>query len=183
LDGELLNLTTIITLPQQTKLTPEDLDYWKPTGFKRVCQVTEDERGHWFYAKIDRSILYSTHTSWVYLIVVNNKIYKIGESGLPLGIEARHGQPIRGTTTRIGRYIANDGTDARIRSDLSSIVRDPNSRVEFWAFECPETQATLQVGDTTITLKSHIHHDLEKTLIDHYTEHIGKRPDGNPNRA
>ena len=155
--------------------------------FKRVCRVNE-YLGEWLYDKIDSSLMYADHTSWVYFITVNGIIYKIGASGVPLGIRMSDGQPKKGTKCRLGRYRATKGTytydtDEYCRIELASILRDKKNLVEFWAFKCPVVKQTLSMGGYDITVESSIHWDLEKALLNQYEQFTGELPKLNKGKA
>ena len=155
--------------------------------FKRVCRINS-YCGEWLYDKIDASVMYADHYSWVYFITVNGLIYKIGASGVPLGIQMSDGQPKKGTKCRLGRYRATKGTytydtDEYCRLELASIIRDTNNLVEFWAYPCPVTKQTIRIGNDTHTIESSIHWDLEKLLIERFEAATGGLPKLNKGRA
>lgn len=155
--------------------------------FKRVCRIN-DYCGEWLYDKIDSSIMYSNHTSWVYFIVVNGIIYKIGASGVVLGIQMSDGQPKKGTKCRLGRYRAHRGsdredTDEYCRDSLRAILKDKNNVVEFWAYKCPVTKQTLTIAGDTVIVEASIHWELEKILINKFEQATGALPKLNKGRA
>ena len=155
--------------------------------FKRVCRIN-DYHGEWLYDKIDSSIMYSDHTSWVYFITVNGFIHKIGASGVPLGIRMSDGQPKKGTKCRLGRYRAMKGTytydtDEYCRIELASTIHDKNNLVEFWAFKCPIIKQKLNMAGETITVESSIQWDLEKALINQFEKFTGSIPKLNKGKA
>jgi hypothetical protein len=155
--------------------------------FKRVCRIN-DCYGEWLYDKIDAAIMYADHTSWVYFITVNGIIYKIGASGVPLGIRMSDGQPKKGTKCRFGRYRAHKGTysydtDEYCRNELRGIIADKKNLVEFWAYQCPEVKQTLNMAGDSIVVKSSIHWDLEKALLNQFEKITGVLPKLNKGKA
>jgi hypothetical protein len=155
--------------------------------FKRVCRIN-DYFGEWIYDRIDPSIMYSDHTCWVYFITVNGHIYKIGASGVPLGIQMSDGQPKKGTKCRLGRYRAMKGTysydtDEYCRNELRGIIYDKTNLVEFWAYKCPIIKQQLIMGGETITVESSIQWDLEKALLNQFEKLTGGLPKLNRGKA
>ena len=155
--------------------------------FKRVCRIN-NYHGEWLYDKIDSSIMYSDHTAWVYFITVNGFMYKIGASGVPLGIRMSDGQPKKGTKCRLGRYRAMKGTytydtDEYCRIELANIINDKSNLVEFWAFKCPIIKQTLNMAGEMITVESSIQWDLEKALINQFEKFTGSIPKLNKGKA
>jgi hypothetical protein len=155
--------------------------------FKRVCRIN-DYHGEWIYDKIDPSIMYADHTSWVYFITVNGIIYKIGASGVPLGIRMSDGQPKKGTKCRFGRYRTMKGTytydtDEYCRIELRGLIYDKNNLVEFWAYKCPIIKQTLTMAGESITVESSIQWDLEKALINQFEKFTGSIPKLNKGKA
>lgn len=158
--------------------------------FTRVCRVNRDPlTAHWYYSEINSAVLYSTHRSWVYFLTVDGVIYKIGESGNPLGIETRvreyaEAQPLKATTNRLGRYRAGDQSDARVRSELEPLFRsNPERRVEFWARACPVDTREFTVGTEQVTVENQHHKQLEKALLDYYLAQVGRYPRCNTGRC
>ena len=155
--------------------------------FKRVCRIV-NYYGEWLYDKIDENIMYADHNSWVYFIVVNGIIYKIGASGVPLGIRMSDGQPKKSTKCRLGRYRTHKGTytydtDEYCRIELREILNDKNKIVEFWAFKCPTVKQILNIAGDQIAVESSIHWDLEKILINRFEQAIGSLPKLNKGKA
>jgi hypothetical protein len=159
-----------------------DISYY--TEFRRVCRVAQNLSGEWYYTDIDQEIMYRDHRSWVYLIVVDGEVWKIGETGNPLGIASsrdfrytetpegdyvKYPQPSPGTTNRLGRYRKGCGTDARCREQLRGPI-DQGALVEFWAYACPEMTSTPVIleGQEKFTVRSQMHKQLEVCLLDNY---------------
>jgi hypothetical protein len=155
--------------------------------FKRVCRIN-DYAGEWVYDRIDASLMYSDHTSWVYCITVNGIIYKIGASGVPLGIRMSDGQPKKGTKCRLGRYRNHKGTysydtDEYCRNELRLIIHDKTNLVEFWAYKCPVVKQTLTMAGETIDVESGIQWALEKALLNQFERLHGALPKLNKGKA
>ena len=140
--------------------------------FKKVCDVIEDIDGTWNYINIKKDIMYDDHRSWVYFVVNDNKIVKVGETGVPLGIaKANCNQPLKATTNRFGRlaYFPKDATDCRIRTALSESVR--KGKVSLWAKKCPINKVSIKLGTKTTALSSVYHKELEVTILDYMKTH------------
>jgi hypothetical protein len=155
--------------------------------FKRVCRIN-NYHGEWLYDNIDASVMYADHTSWVYFITVNGIIYKIGASGVPLGIRMSDGQPQKGTKCRFGRYRSHKGTytydtDEYCRIELAVIMQDKNNLVEFWAYKCPIVKQTLHMGGENIIVQSSIEWNLEKALLNQFVKSTGELPKLNKGKA
>lgn len=158
--------------------------------FAPVCRVNIDSAsGHWYYSEINTELMYSSHRSWVYCLVIDGEIVKIGESGNPLGIPSRvrdysEAQPLKATTSRLGRYRAGDQSDARVREYIAGyLLEHPGSCVEFWARACPVDSIDMLVGVGMITVENQHHKHLEKALLDYYHERVGRYPVCNTGRC
>ncbi len=153
-----------------TVVCPEVLIDTYKDSFVQVCKVVEDSSGNWMYAEINEDVMFDTHTSWVYFIVDNGIIKKVGETGLQLGIrefqakECQEVQPISSTKCRFGRYRRHGGTDEFVRSSLSASAKA--GTVTLWAHRCETMLVTHTIAGETLTLLSTVHKDLETTLID-----------------
>lgn len=163
------------------KKDPANIKHYKKDGFVHVCDVRENE--HWYYVNIDESVMYSSHRSWIYFIVVGDTIYKIGETGNPLGIKSSHkgvhgAQPKKGSESRLGRYRNGDRTDANIRRELWETIRD-NGNVSIWAKACPIQHTEELVGGRKVQIINTIHKDLEMVYLDYYVKNVGTLPPGN----
>ena len=151
------------------------------------CSNEEEKaRSYWYYDQINASVLYDSHKSWVYVITVDKVIKKIGESGVPLGINKKGStQPLKSTNNRLGRYsyhFEENDTDTVIRYSLYDDIEE-GRQVEFYAYKCPIIKKEITLGGTTYELKACIHKDLEKVFLDHYKKLTGKYPDLNVARC
>ena len=159
-------------------------------GFKRVCEVwKESTPKKWFLINADKNILFSTHTSWVYVIVIADHVYKLGQTSVPLGIPSSktilkigdefHIQPKVGTTSRLGRLISGDDTDQKIREALTPYLKDGES-IQIWAKSCPINHITVNIGgQTKIAISTH-QEEIEGHYFDFILEKVGALPPGNP---
>lgn len=180
-----INITT--ALPT---FTAENINHYSTMNWQKVCKVNP-HNNHWYYSEINKDLMFSDHRSWVYAITVDQKIAKIGETGQPLGIEGARNynsstweiQPKTGTQSRLGRYRKGDGTDERIRESLNEAVNTAETSVEIYVVKCPTFSYQFNLNDKTVPIKSAIHKDLEKVLLDYYVANTGKLPPLNPNRA
>jgi len=164
----------------------EKVDHYFDLGFKKVCSVRSSRVGnYWTYTDIDESIMYDTHTSWVYFITRWGEIAKIGETGLPLGIKMSDGQPKAGSKCRLGRLRKGDLTDETIRDSLRSETQNKlhHHIVEIYAMKCPDIDVPVKIGGEEIIIKSQIHKQLEKILLDYFKKNIGSYPMCNTGRC
>lgn len=162
----------------------------KDMDWKRVCKVRAEHFGNkWYYENINREIMFSEHKSWVYAITVDGRIVKIGETGQPLGIEAKRDsspkgwekQPKFGSQSRLGRYRSGDTTDRTIRDSLRPEVK--SNRVEIYAYKCRQITEEVSINGNIKVINSDIHKILEKTLLDEIEKVDGERPFLNPRRC
>lgn len=153
------------------------IKHFQKWGFEKVADVAIWRNDLWLFKNIDQSLMYSDHTSWVYLIVVNGIIYKVGETGNPLGIKSKtHAQPVASTKCRMGRLAnvtsSHTDTDVRLRRALKESVQQ--GLVEVWAYKCPIQTQTLW----EMEIKQTIHKSLELALLEHLHS-LGTWPAGN----
>lgn len=154
-------------------------DYVKD-GFVKVCTVAQDSSGHWHYKEINQAVMYSSHNSWIYFIVVDEEIVKCGETGNPLGIMSTtwsgHAelQPITGTKSRLGRYRKGDGTDCYIRENLRDYVG--KDQVSIWALRCEKVVTEVTIAGKKHATKASIHKDLELEYLNHFFKIDGRLP-------
>jgi len=167
-----------------------DINKYIGDGFQKVCDVklsqcifsqlfdVDGEPGYvepnWDYCNIDQSLMFSKHRSWVYAIVVENKIVKIGETGNPLGIRYINSasiQPKHGTKSRFGRY-----RKFRTKSDTDSYIRDSlvdevaQGKVSLWALQCPIKMEEIYIVGKLTTVKSTMHKNIEQAYLVHFKE-------------
>jgi hypothetical protein len=162
-------------------------------GFVPVCKVQHDillsdGTYGWRYVESDLSLLFSEHRSWVYFVVVDNAIVKVGQTGLRLGIpydvvapENDRDQPICGTTNRFGRMRRQfnkpgqrEDTDSRNRKLLQSCVEE--GRVTLWAKACPITLYEVTVQGINTVVEKTMNVDLETIILDHIQRDWGRYP-------
>lgn len=179
-----------IKFPDQNKIwTPEYIWHYVNMNVSRVCTINNvSYYNHWYYSDIDRDVMFSNHTSWVYFITINGFIVKIGETGNPLGIENAcwsydqkdwEFQPKTGSKSRFGRYRNGDTTDERIRYELLEDIKSEKNKIEFYAIKCEELTVDLPMLGT---VSSQIHKALEKKLLDYFKLHTGTYPRLNTGR-
>jgi hypothetical protein len=147
-----------------------NINHYSSLGFERVCDVSEQiyRDGRWLYSNINQSLLYADHTSWVYFVVENDIIVKVGESGVPLGIRTKaHNQPLSGTKCRFGRLAnhKNDNTDSRIRESLKKSVKA--GKVSLWAKKCEIELKEMALEKTPLVCKKVYHKELELIILDY----------------
>lgn len=149
-------------------------------GFEKVCDVIA-HGSDWRYKNINKELMYSTHTSWVYFIVENLLIVKCGETGNPLGIPMTWGylneetQPVRNSKCRFGRLQNGDGTDAFIRSSLRESINN-GSNVSLWAKKCKIHTLTESLSGHDRVVQTTIHKSVELMYLEHFKNELGILP-------
>lgn len=167
-----------------SKYPTNDVRHYKENGFIKVCDVAMGERGTWVYHNIKKDYLFSEHSSWVYFVVDDNEIVKIGESGNPLGIKPKteisvvvngknEPQPVANSTSRFGRLRRVNNTqfdtDMWIRQNLLESVR--NNKVSLWAKKCDTVYSDVQVGNKTEKIMLAMHKELEQSYLAYFQKH------------
>lgn len=161
---------------------------YKLDGFEKVCDI-KLQGNNFYYENINQPLMYADHKSWVYLIVDDNEVVKVGETGQPLGIRRKNEQwwetdpqPLTGSKSRFGRYINGDDTDRYCRESLQESIY--SNTVAFWAKKCDyvETPYTF-CGAPAGTVISTFHKDLEKKYLDNIVKKTGALPRLNKGRA
>lgn len=155
-------------------------------GVKKVADIAIWDSGikgdnRWLFKNIDETLLYSDHRSWVYFIVCNTIIHKVGETGQPLGIRCKtHSQPKSGTKSRMGR-LANH-IDEGPRYDTDVVIREElyqkilSGGVSLWALQCPIDNLSITCGGNTKIVPRTIHKHVETMYLDHIKESFGDYP-------
>ncbi len=156
-----------------------NINTYIPDGFVKVCDVAidPDDECFWIFTNIDESVMFDTHQSWLYTILVDLEIVKLGETGQPLGIKMADGQPKIGTQCRLGRYRRQKGdgdTDATIRRALVEEVKA--GRVSIWARKCQCITIPVVIGGVIHQTAYASHKDLEKKYLRNMMEIGGKLP-------
>jgi hypothetical protein len=150
-----------------------NVNHYSSLGFEKVCDVSNRlySNDGWLYTNINQSLLYADHTSWVYFVVEDDIVVKVGESGVPLGIRTKsHGQPLAGTKCRFGRLAnhKNDNTDSRIRESLKKSVKE--GKVSLWAKKCTIGLEEMKIERTSIVCKKVYHKELELAILDYMSD-------------
>lgn len=144
-------------------------------GFARVCTVQSCSSTRWFYQNINQKLMFDTHKSWLYFVVVKNTIVKIGETGNPLGIRLKDGdQPRTGSVSRLGRLSTGDMTDRVIREELC--LESSLGHVSIWAKRCEMIAVPVLIGGQAGTTVTSYHKDLEMRYLDLIVEQTGHLP-------
>lgn len=142
-----------------------NIDTYVADGFVKVGDVKSDCNGIWYYANMNEAVMFSSHRSWVYMIVVGKEVVKVGETGNPLGIRQKtSGQPKHGSEGRLGRYRSGDATDAFIRDALESEVS--KDLVSIWARRCDMVKVSVSIGGQEDETLTSFHKDLEMRYLD-----------------
>lgn len=149
-------------------------------GFQKVCDVVQHgcQRCVWDYTNINEELMYSDHRSWVYFIVENETIVKCGETGNPLGIPEKYGdpvQPIASSKCRFGRLRKGDTTDAYIRDSLYLSIKEGN-KVSLWAKKCKVQLITETIGGHQQKVYTSVHKNLEKMYLENFIKNAIRLP-------
>ena len=159
-------------------------------GFSKVADVrVVPDTGKWLLENTN-GLLYEQHSSWVYAVVLDETIVKIGETGLQLGILSKQtGQPLIGTTNRMGRLRGfgktfeeswQSDTDVRIRKYLFEEGIKSVGAVSIWARQCKIVNCTTTLyGESTKTFTTY-HKQLEKAYLTRILKETGVLPYLNP---
>ena len=153
-----------------------DIRHYKADGFLRVCDVRRTWDNKWWYVNICEELMFSPHRSWIYAIVNDWEIVKIGETGVPLGIRGQldPNQPLTGTKSRLGRYRQGRETDDWIRQQLYTPVG--LHQVSIWAKQCETSVVESCVGGQRYQAQVCAHKDLEIAYLDYIEQGAGRRP-------
>jgi hypothetical protein len=146
-------------------------------GFKKVCDV-ESVPGQWRYRNIQEDLMFDNHRSWVYLIVLDNLVVKVGETGLTLGIKAWYGNQVTtltGSKSRLGRLMNGDNTDSYIRSRLREDIKTGH-QVSIWAKRCPVQTSTITVAGKEVSVSHTIHKSVEQAILGYFLAEINQLP-------
>lgn len=152
-------------------------------GFVKVCDV-EGNSYEWFYKNINKELMFSPHRSWIYFIVVNSLVYKVGETGNPLGIREsyRYGfrelQPVSSSKCRLGRLRKGDNTDAYIRHSLQEDIAN-GVNVSIWAKACKVSILSETIAGSAFEVQFSSHKDIEKSYLEHFKQTAGRLPELN----
>lgn len=161
-----------------------DIRHYADDGLVKLCDVRRGMNGRWLFDNINEELMYSSHRSWVYFIVVNNIIYKVGETGNPLGIRrANSNQPIAGTQGRMGRLANHQGlpdTDVTIRLALAESV--DSNQVSIFVRKCDVVVKQVRIGPGTVKLQAAVHKDLELQYLDYIYCYSKQYPELNKGR-
>lgn len=157
-------------------------------GFQRVCTVNSNcSPSKWYYENIDKSLMFSDHDSWVYFIVLDDWVVKVGETGSPLGLaettryHSYGTQPLCTTKCRLGRLRFGDGTDAHIRLALDPYIKNGHV-ASIWAKKCLHGYRTETVCGEERRMISSIHKEMELAYLDYFLSQVNLVPDCNKGR-
>lgn len=161
-----------------------DINSYLSDGFKKLCDVENGDNrvgtvyhGKFYYTNIDQTLMFSKHRSWVYMIVNNSVIEKVGETGNPLGIRKSNGctQPKWSTECRIGRLASwKCNTDGRIKEELYESCNKNN--VSIYVKKCDQSIKTISIAGQIKTMYLSCHKDLEMTILDHIFQQTNTYP-------
>lgn len=178
---EKFNLDNAEALARQARVV--NINSYLADGFEKVCDVIGGYN-EWQYKNINRELMYSTHTSWVYFIVENEEIVKCGETGNPLGIRETYGsassasyetQPVGSSKCRFGRLRKGDGTDSYIRESLYSRFR-AGYKISLWAKKCKIHVLKENIGGIEQKVDTSFHKNLEQMYLSNFKFQTGNLP-------
>lgn len=180
------NATPFSTNPPTLNLNPMfHVSNFLPDGFVKFADVglKPSNTIQWIYTN-QHLDMYSDYFSWVYLIVLDSFVVKIGESGQPMAIlSIKNNQPISGTTCRMGR-IANHveyrengqpTTDTAIRDFLNPYIAN-GSNVSIYARRCPVLPHQISAMGKSVKLECTMHKSVELVYLNHCVDDIGEIP-------
>jgi hypothetical protein len=157
------------------KLNALNINTYLLDGFEKLCDVEngdnrvgETYHGKFFYVNINQNLMFSPHRSWVYMIVNNGTIEKVGETGNPLGIRKSNHckQPKWSTECRIGRLAyMKCTTDGRIREELYDACN--LGHVSIYVKKCEQDIFNLNVAGNVRQVYRSYHKDLELAILDY----------------
>jgi len=166
---------------------PTILDFLKKTNlskyFTKVADIVSDKNKNPKYSvnflqeflKVGKNGYYTKdtdHSQWVYLLSINGKIIKIGESNKTLG--NRWGS--YGAGTRENR---NNGTCSTTNYFISEIIRQSlNSKykIELFGYRIPNVVIKIDVFGTTKKVITNNVKSYESSLIEKFVNLYGKKP-------
>lgn len=162
-----------------------DIRHFVSEGFQKVCDVDARSQVHeWWYFNINKELMYSPHSSWVYFIVIDDSVVKVGESGNPLGLKnqsyydfnnLRETQPTGGSKARLARLRKGDGTDRFLREELTPYLHAGHS-VSIWAKKCPVKSINENIGGRQIDIPAMVHKHMEIAYLEHFKKNFGHLP-------
>jgi hypothetical protein len=167
--------------------TALNINTYRKDGFVKICTVEESD-DKWFYYDTNDELLFSKHNSWVYFIVKDEEIVKVGETGNPLGIHtylARHEvcEVVANSKSRFGRLRTGDGTDEAIRKKLKEeLAENPDSEVTLWAKKCDKLSTVTKIANKKVVATASLHKELELKYLDHFVKETGSFPRLNKQR-
>lgn len=154
-------------------------------GFIHVLDVDghASRPARWQFKNINEDILYKKHTSWVYVITIDNIVAKIGETGNMLGYRSNISQahPSPSTKGRFSRYISGDGTDSDIRNNLDYFLKAGHI-ISFWAKKCETLVNNELILGEEILAESSTHKSQEIAYLDKFKKLVGSYPYLNKSR-
>lgn len=153
-------------------------------GFVKFCDVELMNKvtNQWQYRSVNTTLVNSDHRSWVYCIVDDEEIVKVGETGnllcrMPYVAPHEH-HALPGTTTRLGRLANHNSgvtdTDYWIRRQLQLAVM--NKKVSIWVKECKLVSVTETCMGKETQLNSTTHKLQEKLYLTTISESTGSLP-------
>jgi hypothetical protein len=153
-------------------------------GFEYVASPACRETGQWKLTKVNESLLYSDHRSWVYSIVqwVGDipVVVKLGETGVLLGDKTLKGTIRASTSNRFGRLCnhkqanSEDDTDNYIRNQLEVFVKQ--GEVELYARKLDIIEREECIGGIKKMVRAAVHKNIEECYLDYIVQVIGKLP-------
>lgn len=155
----------------------ERADSWISDGFFKAATVkpylSKKGKINWQY-KVQDDRIWELHDAWVYLIAVDNKVVKIGETNLLAASRKRGGTTVKIAGSRLGRYIGGDGTDEFIRKGLKKEAFE--GKVDFYFKQSRILHSTVIFKGKSYSIRVKANQDEEKILLDLFQEATGTLP-------
>lgn len=192
MDQEFMNLffdfqssNLVVQQPNYLTLSGLKISDYIMDGFNFVCNVDNirSDECKWIYENIDLSIMYDIHSSWVYKIVVDDFIFKIGETSKPLGYRTSQNQiqPSPGTKGRLSRYTTGDTTDLEIRKS-SVPYMNANHTISFWAKKCEIVKYSTVINGISSIVEGATQKHQEMMYLENFIKRTGHLPLWNKNK-
>lgn len=146
-------------------------------GFIKIARVLPYEEVKWTYQAIDVDAereMFSSHFSWLYMIVSGSEIVKVGESGNPLAMQGSKTYVKPGSGSRLGRYTTGGGTDLNIRKGLLEEVAAGS--VVIYAKKLPISYVNTTIAGKVESTPATLHRHYEKQVLAYISSESGKLP-------
>jgi len=195
-DTEVIPFPDLVSTNTKCKKTPDlfsqgnmgpnilNVSNYIADGFQHVADVAQlpyGPYGNWQLTNVNEELLFSEHDSWVYIIVEDDQVVKLGETGQPLGIQGERTYMLKGTQSRFGRLISHGDatefardTDSRIRYHLQESASQ--GKVSLYALKCKKVDQIISVLGNEHVYSASIHKAVEKAYLNKIQHKLDKLP-------